>query len=73
MSNVIEKKIPTILKPSKGVRAILIPSTWRVIAGITDETELLMRLKKTKYGYAIDIYKQNLEVSKWVWVILENK
>jgi len=64
MSNAIETKIPTILKPSKGVRAILIPSTWRVIAGINDETELLMRLKKTKYGYAIDIYKQNLEVSK---------
>ena len=66
MNDVIEMKIPTIIKPSQGVRAVLIPATWRVIADITDETELLMRLKKTKYGYAIDIYKQNLEVMKWI-------
>jgi len=64
MSDVIEMKIPTIIRPTKGTRGILIPSVWREIAGITDQTELLMRLKRTKYGYAIDIYKQNLEVSK---------
>jgi len=66
LSELIEIKKPTIIKlgEKRGSRGFLLPSTWRVIAGITDETELLMRLKKTKYGYAIDIYKQNLEVSK---------
>jgi len=64
MSKIIETKIPTILRPSKGVRGVLIPSTWRVIAGITDDTELLMRLKRTKYGYAIDIYNQKVEAKK---------
>ena len=66
MSKIIEMKKPTMIKlgGERGSRGILLPLKWLAIAGITDETELLMRLKQTKYGYAIDIYNQKVEGTK---------
>lgn len=64
MSKVIEQKIPKIIGVGQNgaSKAIIIPATWRLHMGLKDDTPLIMRLKETKFGFAIELYEQKEEL-----------